>query len=676
MRRLLNRLLPTGRASLAGSGKDAADRLIAEGNRAETEGRFHEACELYRQAAVAAPRYAKAHLNLGIGLEAAGDPDAATRAYEAALAIHPNDAYANYNFAKLLYARGELDRAERLLRSALEGKPEFPEALVVLSNVHDSQGNLGAAETAIRKALEQRPGYAGAWYNLGDILGKLARKEEAEAALRRAVEIDPEYADGWFRLGDVLSRLGRLEDAETALRRAIAIDPVSVPAYRLLGITLRKQFRIPEALELFAAARALAPESFAFEPMELYTLTSFDRISEEELAARHRAFGARLEKAVSPRFEPLANQPDPERRLRVGYVSGDFRFHPVTLFLIPVLQRHDRSAYEIHCYSTNEDKDEVTPHVLAMSDAWCDCAKMSDTELADMINRDKIDVLVDLSGHTGIPCLNVFAQQPAPVQVTWLGYLNSTGLTRIQYRLCDAYTDPPGMTERLHTETLVRLPHSQWCYRPFVLMSHADEPPMRRNGFVTFGSFNSPVKISETTHRLWCELLARLPDSRLSIVGITEGRAKERLLRGFESAGISATRITMVGRIPLTEYFRSFDAVDIALDTTPYSGGTTTCDALWAGVPVVTAPGARPFSRSAASILSTVGLSEWIASTPEDYVRLAIEFARKEEVVVELRRSLRQRMRESPLMDEVQFVRDLEGAYRRMWRAWCEGTAP
>jgi predicted O-linked N-acetylglucosamine transferase (SPINDLY family) len=206
-------------------------------------------------------------------------------------------------------------------------------------------------------------------------------------------------------------------------------------------------------------------------------------------------------------------------------------------------------------------------------------------------------------------------------------------------------------------------------------MSHADEPPMRRNGFVTFGSFNSPVKISETTHRLWCELLARLPDSRLTIVGITEGRARERLLRGFESAGISVSRITMVGRIPLTEYFRCFDAVDIALDTTPYSGGTTTCDALWAGVPVVTAPGARPFSRSAASILSTAGLSGWIASTPEDYVRLAIEFAGKQELIAELRHSLRQRMRESPLMDEVQFARDLEGAYRGMWRTWCKSTA-
>jgi protein O-GlcNAc transferase len=655
--------------------RDTADRLIAQGNRAEAEGRLSEACTLYREAVAAAPVYGRAHLNLGIGLEAAGDAGAAIEAYEAALSLDSRDAPSMYNLARLMSARGDPGRAEALLQSALQVRPAFPEALVVLSNVHDSQGRLDAAEAAIRGALEQRPEYAGAWYNLGDILAKKARLRDAEAALRRAVGVDPRYADAWCRLGDVLSELGRLEDAEECLRRTLAIDPSSVRAHRLLGNVLRRQFRIPEALKLFEAARALAPESFAFDPMELFTLAAFDGISEEEFFARHRRFGARLENAVPPRFK-FANARDPGRRLRVGYVSGDFRFHPVTLFLIPVLERHDRSAWEVHCYSTTTDKDEVTAHVLGKSDAWRDCSRMSDTELADLIHRDGIDVLVDLSGHTGIPCLNVFAQQPSPVQLTWLGYLNTTGLTRIQYRLCDAYTDPPGMTEHVHTETLIRLPHSQWCYRPFLLMDHAREPPLRKNGFVTFGSFNSPNKISETTLGLWCELLEAVPDARLLVVGIPEGRGRERLLRDFTANGVSASRITLVGKLALTEYFRRFDSVDIVLDTTPYSGGTTTCDALWAGVPVVTAPGQRPLSRSAASILSTVGLSDWIAADRDDYVRRAARFAREPETLAGLRRSLRRTMRGSPLMDEARFVRDLEAAYRTVWRAWCEGAAP
>ena len=666
MRRLLGRPLPPGIP-----GKDAADRLIAEGNRAEKDGKPHEACKRYREAVAAAPGYARAHLNLGIGLEAAGESDAALEAYRAAVSIDPGDAPSSYNLARVLWARGELTHAEELLRSALEAKPEFPEAWVVLSNVCDSQGNLAAAESAIRRALEQRPDYAGAWYNLGDMLGKLGRREEAEAALRRVVEIDPRDADGWYKLGDVLYRLGRKEDCEAALRQAIVINPASVPAHRLLAIMLQETLRTHEALELLAAARSRAPGSFAFDSMELHALTFSDGISEEDLFAKHRAFGARLERAFPPRFSGFANRREPERRLRIGYVSGDFRFHPVALFLIPVLQRHDRSAFEVYCYTTNEDRDEITSRVSEASDTWRDCAKMSDTQLADTINHDGIDVLVDLSGHTSIPCLHVFAQQPAPVQVTWLGYLNTTGLTRMQYRLCDANTDPPGMTERVSTETLVRLPHSQWCYRSFAQTDHASEPPMRKQGFVTFGSFNSPVKISGTTRRLWCELLTRLPDSRMVIVGLPEGRARDRFLQDFGAAGISPSRMTAVGRVPLAEYFRWYDAVDIALDTMPYSGGTTTCDALWCGVPVVTALAARPCSRSAASILTTAGLSEWIAPAPEDYVRFAVEFAGKEAVITDLRRSLRQRMRESPLTDEVQFTRDLEGAYRRMWRDWC-----
>jgi predicted O-linked N-acetylglucosamine transferase (SPINDLY family) len=231
------------------------------------------------------------------------------------------------------------------------------------------------------------------------------------------------------------------------------------------------------------------------------------------------------------------------------------------------------------------------------------------------------------------------------------------------------------MTERVHTETLIRLPHSQWCYRPFLLMDHAPEPPLRKNGFVTFGSFNSPNKISETTLRLWCELLEAVPDARLLVVGIPEGRGRERLLGDFTANGVSASRITLVGKLALMEYFRRFDSVDIVLDTTPYSGGTTTCDALWAGVPVVTAPGQRSLSRSAASILSTVGLTDWIAAGPDDYVRRAARFARETETLAGLRRSLRRTMRESPLMDEARFVSDLEGAYRSAWRTWCEGAA-
>jgi protein O-GlcNAc transferase len=620
---------------------DIADALIAEGNKAETSGKLREACEQYRKAVAAAPDYAKAHLNLGIGLEAAGDTDAATRSYEAALAIDRGDAYANYNLGKLLCGRGDLERAEPLLRAALDRKPEFPEAQVVLSNLYESRGDLAAAVSALESALKQRPDWAGVLFNYAAML--------------------------W--------RLRRIPEAETVLRRAIAIDPALVPAYGLLGNILRAQARIPEALEVLGAARKLDAGRLDIESTELFMLSCWEGISSEALFARHKDFGGRLERAIARRFEPFANSREPERRLRVGYVSGNFNFHPVAFFTIPLLERHDRSACEIFCYWTGDAVDDFTRQVQARADVWRDAASLSDTALAETINRDGIDILVDLSGHSGFFRLAVFAQQPAPVQVAWLGYLGTTGMTRIQYRLCDRHTDPPGLTDRFHTETLVRLPNSQWCYRPVVSIGGSQDPPFRRNGFITFGSFSNVLKLSPMARGLWAEVLTRLPDSRIAFAGVPQGPIRDGLIRDFEKAGIAAGRIAVLPRVESADYFRSFNDVDVALDTTPYSGGTTTCDALWMGVPIVTVPGTRSISRSTAGILATLGLSDWTAASPEEFVRLAVRCAEDREAIVELRRTLRERMRRSPLMDEPQFARDVEDAYRRMWRTWCGSEA-
>jgi len=266
------------------------------------------------------------------------------------------------------------------------------------------------------------------------------------------------------------------------------------------------------------------------------------------------------------------------------------------------------------------------------------------------------------------------AQRPAPVQVTWLGYLNTTGLTRIQYRISDRFADPPGVTDRYHTEALVRLPHSQWSYRPFISLPVAATPPSAKKGFVTFGAFHQAAKISPAARRLWAQILTEVSDSRLLVVGVPRGRAEDDLLRDLAVPGVSRGRITCVPYASLQEYFRSFEAVDIALDSMPYSGGTTTCDALWMGVPVVTVPGSRSVSRSATSVLSAVGLPEWIAPSAKEYVRRAVRFAGERDLLRELRGSLRERMRASPLMDEERFTRDLEQAYREMWRKWCEGN--
>jgi predicted O-linked N-acetylglucosamine transferase (SPINDLY family) len=726
----------------AASSREAADRLVSEGNRAEEAGRIEEACERYREAVRAAPDYARAHLNLGIGLEAAGAPEQAIRSYEAALAIDSADAFAAYNLGKLLYTRGEPAQAEALLRRALASRPAFPEAQVVLSRALEAQGNLSAAAAALEVAMRLKPDDFGALYLYASLLVKQDRLDEAQAALKRALVIDPkspdanyalaallilrgkpadaepllravvrqdpgsvdarvrlfelyesrgdlpaaaveleavlerrpDWADALFNYGAVLKKLMRLDDAESALRRVLAAEPGHSRAWRMLGSVLLGQTRTEQALALYRAARSRLPGDLDLESAELFALLSSESITDEALFARHAAFGTRIEQAYPPRFRPFRNVKSAGRRLRVGYLSGDFCYHVVTLFTLPVVERHDRSACEVYCYSTGGRVDDYTRELAKRADVWRDVSSLTAPALADAINRDGIDILVDLGGHSGIPQLAVLAQQPAPVQATWLGYLNTTGMTRVHYRISDRHADPPGVTDRLHTEKLARLPHSQWCYRPFLSIACAEAPPSARSGQVTFGSFNQALKLSPAVRRLWADILRRLPGSRLVVLGVAAGRARDQLVADLVGPGGDRDRVTVEPYVSLQDYFDRLNSVDIALDTTPYSGGTTTCDALWMGVPVLTAPGTRPASRSTASILATAGLPEWIASSHADYVRRAVEFARDPARLAGLRTSLRERLRRSPLMDEAGFVRDLESAYRGMWRAWCEGA--
>ena len=708
IRNLLRRLLPSSPAPMhvAGPEIEAAERLIAEGRRAESAGQLALACERYRAAVALAPRYPAAHLNLGVGLEAAGDPDGAVQSYETVVALDPGNAYANYNFGKLLFLKQEFARAEQRLRLAIARRPEFWEAHVVLANVLDARNDAAGAAAAFESALGQQAQDFGAWLGYGLVLVKLKRKGEAESALRRAIALDatsaeahgtlsdlyqergdfaaavphieaalqrrPGWPDGLNHYARALASLHRFDEAWDALAKAIALAPEREDLYSAQVSVLQRGGRIRELLELCRERRARAPERRDYESAELFALNFVDDVPAEEVATRHRAFGERLERDVARRFESFSNVRDPGRRLRIGYVSGEFYLHPVARFMIPLLERRDRLQFEVYCYSVGLlPEDSFTRQVEARSDAWREAKALNDSDLADLVHRDSIDILVDLSGHSGISRLATFAQQPSPVQATWLGDLNTTGMTRIQYRITDAYSDPPGLTEHLHAETLMRLPQSQWCYRPYVAVDVPQKAPFERGTGVTFGSFTQFAKLTAAMRLLWGRILQEVPGSRLVLAGVPQGRMRDDLVGSFARHGVGADRITLLPFMSLRDYLRAFGDVDIALDTAPYSGGTTTCDALWKGVPVLTLPGVRPASRSAASILSTMGLSEWIATSPEDYVRRAVRLACTPETIAQLRRSLRDRMTASPLTDEVRFARSLEQIYRQMWRRWC-----
>jgi predicted O-linked N-acetylglucosamine transferase (SPINDLY family) len=663
----------------------SAAELVAAGKRVEGESRVREACELYRRAIETDPAHAPGYLNLGAALESLGEPEGAADAYRALLGIDAANPHASYNLGRLRFAAGAAAEAERLLRDALRARPEFAEARLMLAIALDAQGNLEAAAAeldsaqdfgglliqagmlrrlgrldaaaqVLRRALALEPDNLDALALLSQVLDAQGDHEGAARALEAILRQRPQWAEALYNYGAALNKLMRAREAEDAFRRALEAQPGFVRAWRMLGGVLLAQGRIDEALALYRDA----PRDAELESAELFALNASGQLGEDQLFARHAEFGRRLEQAFPARFT-FSGPNNPNRRLRIGYVSGDFAYHVVTLFMLPVLERHDRAAYEVFCYSTSPRMDEYTRKVASRADAWRPAAGLSPEQLADAIHADGIDILVDLAGHSGEPHPQVFAQRPAPVQATWLGYLNTTGLTRIDYRISDRHADP---ADARHTEKLARLPHSQWCYRPFIQAAAAASPPVRKNGYLTFGSFNQVLKLSQASRRLWARLLERVPGSRLVILGVPSGRAQDELLKDLPKA-------RLVPYVSLQDYFAWYNEVDIALDTMPYSGGTTTCDALWMGVPVLTAPGERPGSRSAASILATAGMSDWIATGPQDYVERAVELANDRDLLANLRVTLRARLQASPLMDEAGFAKDLETLYRQMWRHYC-----
>ena len=669
----------------------AADALIAQGNQAENDGRLADACAYYRRALDAAPRYGRASLNLGIALQALGDTSGAVASFQAALANDPGDPYASYNLAKLRYEAGELAEAGRLLDRSLKVRSDFPQALVLAGCVLAAQGRPQDALPRFDAGLRIRPDDFGTLYHQAKALRSLQRLPEARIAVERALALDPEnvdahaaladvlvaqgdragaigaleavlarrpdWADALYNYGCVLRKQQRLEDAAGAFRRAIAAEPRHARAYQMLGGVLLAQSLTGEALELYREARQKCPDDEGLACAELFALLCAEDVPEDERFARHVAVGREIKRRHPPRVSVFRNTRDPKRRLRIGYVSADFCYHVISLQMLAVLEHHDRSLFEVYCYSSTEAPDSYTHGLQSRADVWRAWPTLDEDAMAQAIAADGIDVLVDLAGHSSIAHVGVMAQRPAPVQATWIGYLSTTGLTRIDYRISDPIADPAGLTERYHTEAVVRLPRTQWCWRPFVTPAHAPVPPCAQNGYVTFGSFHGAMKLAPGVRQLWAQILARVPGSRFVSIGVPAGPAQEALVRDL---GIPRERITLVPYVAIADYMRWYDAVDIILDTAPYSGANTTCDALFMGVPVITAPGARSASRSAASVLSAAGLDEFICKGSDDYVRRAVELAGQRERLAELRRSLRPRLQASPLMQEARFVRELE----------------
>jgi predicted O-linked N-acetylglucosamine transferase (SPINDLY family) len=435
--------------------------------------------------------------------------------------------------------------------------------------------------------------------------------------------------------------------------------------------------RIDEGVEAYRRAVELDPSDFLIHCNLVFCVQYLQGNEGKITLAEARQWDSQHAEPLRKGIEPHGNSRDPDRRLRIGYVSNDFREHSVSRFLQQLFQNHDHGNFEIVCYSDVRNPDSLTALLRGCADQWHDIKTKTDQSLAEMIRGDGIDILVDLMGYTAHNRLMVFGRKPAPIQISYLGHPGTTGLAIIDYRLTDGLSDPPGMTDAYYTEGLLRLPRTNWCFAPPPKVPEVGPSPVSQGRPLCFGSFNKLAKATPQVLDMWAEILSAAAGSRLILKSraLADPLTHARVCREFELRGVSPERLELVGfENDLASHFQMYGQVDIALDTFPYHGTTTTCEALWMGAPVVTLAGETHLARVGVSLLTNVGLAELIASSAEEYVSIAVGLARDHTRLRELRGGMRQRMLASPLMDGRQFARDVEGTYREVWRRWCAGS--
>ncbi len=498
----------------------------------------------------------------------------------------------------------------------------------------------------------------------------------ARPFFERAAQLDPNSHVPWFMLGNVASELGDLDAAVAHYEHARALRPIDHVIRYNLGLNQLSRGYIDAAIEELRAACGLNPSYLQSQSSHIMALHSSDRISPEEIAAAIREWGVRFS-LEHPALAPSTVRPgtDHPKRLRVGFISGDFRTHSVAQFFEPILSARERGSFTYVLYGNSHLRDAVTQRLRAYADDWRIVWQLTDDALIELIRTDRIDILVDLSGHTASNRLAVFARRAAPVQISYLGYPDSTGLATMDYRITDAVTDPPPSADDWHCERLLRLPDSQWCFRPFGTPAVPGPLPARQAGFVTFGSFNNLTKASDTLLGCWVQILVNLPTSRLRITRVRSVQRAAEIIALFGRSGVSPDRIECVPYANDPPYGLQFAGVDIALDNYPYNGVTTTCESLYVGVPVISLHGRNGVSRSGLSLLGTLGLGELSASTPEQYVEIAVALGSDLSRLEQLRASLRERFEQSSLRDEKRFAADFEALLRAAWREYLNGNA-
>lgn len=673
---------------------------------ARREGSIEDAKKLFRLCLKVNPDFFEALGYLGLTYESERNFPEALKCYRKALGINAVDKVLLNNIGNVYMRSGLPNEAEEWLEKALLIDPDYVPALNNLGNLCANQQRYQKAEEYLRKVLALAPDLIEVYLNLASLLNLQKRYDDALVVLEKAKQVAPHRADIYFNLGIILfdkyineiqsltpgsndaSRIGNIIDqAINAYKKVIEINEDDLQAHINLAVIYNGLTSVDEAIHACRSAldlcSQLLPEDAkqqrthgptaqaaceVVQSLNLYLSNFSEYLSKEDLYSAHRLHAQKyLDKAIlrKARFVPRATA---NSKIKIGYVSPDFRSHSVAYFIEPILANHNRGDFEIYCYANVKKTDAVTERLRQYNCVWRDVAKISDDEVGRQIQNDRIDILVDLAGYTEGHRLHVFAHKPAPIQVTYLGYPNTTGMAAIDYRLTDAYADPQGQ-DQFYSEQLVRLPQSFLCYRPHLLAPQVAPLPVKQTGQITFGCFNAMPKINTSVIKAWSAILKQVPGSRLLLknAALQHAHLRARVLAQFEVMGVPVDRLILLHRTPdIESHLALYHQIDIALDTFPYNGTTTTCEALWMGVPVIGLSGERHSSRVGLSLLSNIGLSQLMAQSEIEYINLAVNLAQDMERMHGLRQVMRDRLKTSPLLDESQFVARLEAAYRTM----------
>jgi predicted O-linked N-acetylglucosamine transferase (SPINDLY family) len=670
----------------------AAARAFAEAEAAYRKGNLALAERRLAKLERAFPDHAGVLHLLGIVVLAAGRPRDAIeplrRAARAAEAAGRNDM-----LAPVLNALGSAERrsgepanAAQTLERAVRLAPGDADALFNLGNALWDLNRFADAARHYRQAAELAPDDARVRYALGEALARAGDGEAALAAYEAAVRLDPGHAKAHAAMGAFLLDRNDFARARAALARALELDPDLAETHANLGVLRVAGGDAEGAIAASARAHRLKPGLASAHSNLVQQMSYSARHSAAEILAEARRWNDVHTRPLAAEARPFANSRDPERRLKIGYVGGDFRAHPVGYFSLALFAHHDARAFETFIYMTSPRADAFSDRIRASVAQWRDVWHLGDADLAAMARADGIDILVDMAGHTAMNRLLALAARAAPVQAVGGGLMGTTGVDAVDYILADRFEIPPGF-EKFYSEAVVRLPHDYICYAPPGLsMSGApsrDAPPVAdlpasTGGYATFGCFNAAAKVTPEAVALWARVLAAVPGARLLLKGFAyaDAEARARFLRLFAEAGVGESRLTLEGPSPHAELLAAYGRVDIALDPIPYSGGLTTLESLWMGVPVVTLPGETFASRHSASHLSNVGLPELIARDADDYVAIASRLASDRDRLAALRAALRARLAASPVCDGARYARGLEAAFREMWRRRCAGEKP